>query len=296
MNFSKDRAGNGVSKNEIPGSRVAMSRGYITIPDTFADDRETYTQNCYRRERVDIVVEDGGTFKPDCYITRQALKDIEFPSKSKKLGSAIIFFQEPYYGQIVVIGTLSKNDETSLLKEGVFELKKYFEGNRVNIKGDAQTGQITIGVEGTKGGAQMDINIRNFAQTAKLNVNVRGEVNLNIKEGVNITSEENEIKIKSKKDINVTSEEGDINLIPTSDGKKLNIGEGAEALLLGDTTQTQLDNEKQYVSDLVTAISAALGTVDAAAGSASKTSFDLTMSGYQQGDFSGIKSEKGFTD
>jgi hypothetical protein len=66
---------------------VGVQYGYIILPSDV--DRTTFIEQCYRWERVSILIERGAGVIHECYITRSALKEIEFPDSTEKLGSCI---------------------------------------------------------------------------------------------------------------------------------------------------------------------------------------------------------------
>lgn len=273
-NFAKQDVSSGVARKEIPNNRIYLNSGYIGIPSGV--DRDTFVTNAFRRERVSLYIENGASIKNDCLILRSALKDIEFPDEYGELGSAVAFIQEPYTGQAVVLGVLPKNDETSLREEHQIGDTKTWQDKFVSIKGDAKKGIIGINVEGGDDISKIDINVTNKNKNAEFNVNVKGKVNINVEGNANVKATEN---------VNLTAKNG-----------IFSVNEGSEPILLGDETQKNLDKEKDYVSSLVSAISAAFGVVDTTAGSASKASFDAATATLEQGDFSEIKSKKSFTD
>ena len=60
-------------RNQLPISGV----GYIIIPNDV--EKEAYIDSCYKRERVCILLDQGSSMVKDCYITKQALRDLIEP-------------------------------------------------------------------------------------------------------------------------------------------------------------------------------------------------------------------------
>lgn len=263
MNYSKLDTTNGIGR-DVARSKVIFGKGYILMPETAnsGDQRLKYISNCYRRERVDIMIEDGGTPAIDCFITRSALKDVAFPRAGERLGSGIVFFQDTYTGKIVVFDTIAKNDETTLLEEDVFHIIKGFGSQVVSIKGNAQTGQISIDISGGEG--KMDINLRNKAKDASLNLNISGEVSI-LSDNLNVLKD------------------------------SIKVGEASEPIPLGDTLQAELNKLKTKLDTLVNAINAS-PVVPGDGGTSFKAGIISGMAGAPNADFSGINSEKSFID
>lgn len=293
--------GNGISKDTIHNSRVVMNTGYIIIPSNV--DRDSFVENCFRREKVSILVEEGGGVVNDCYITKQALKDIDFPTKSISeklngkseekdsfLGSAVNFISEPYHGQPIILGTTSKVDESGLLTEGLFRQFKLKDGNFVSIQGDAKSATISIDVSGGDNDGSLNINVRNKNENSKLNINVRGDFNTFVKGNDNkkIQGNKNET-IKGNK---ISEVVGDINLKPEGLFK---IGEGSEPILLGDKTVTELNKAQSYVDLLQQATQTALVALDALIPGTS-AAFIATMQIGTKPNYDPTKSDKAFTD
>lgn len=303
--------GYGIAKDTIYNSRIAINTGYIVIPSNV--DRDDFVENCFRREKITILIEDGGGVINDCYITKQALKDIEFPTKSISdklngnailtdsfLGSAVTFINEPYHDQPIIIGTTSKVDESGLLREGVFKLFKFKDGKFVSIQGDVQSGTISIDVSGGENDGSLNINVRNNNETAKLNVNVRGDSSTFIKGNETKKVQGNVIDtiignknqtIKGNKNSDVT---GDINQKPEG---KFNIGDGGHPIAHGDTLKTQLNALQTKVDLIITAIEngiPAAGSSDG--GTAYQATMKVILQAAQDADFGEINSDKAFTD
>ena len=140
----------GVSRNITSNFSFPVNRGYISIPVNV--DRTLFIEDCFRRERVTILVEDGGGMIHNCYISRNELQEIYFPQESNKLGSQIIFVVEPMFDMPIIIATISKENETQLLKENIFKVIKSFGTNHVTVIGDGNTGSLFVTVKGEEGG------------------------------------------------------------------------------------------------------------------------------------------------
>jgi hypothetical protein len=221
---------NGVGRRHPYNYSDSLGVGYIFIPENYkGSSRVDFIEECYRRERVSIIIE-GGTTKHDCYITQEALQNITFPSNcvsdgEDALGSVVIFLTEESRDHPVVIGTLSKPDGSKLLKEDSVRLFRYSDGNYAAIMVDGKTGSINVSTFSRSGvnGGNLEINVSNQNKSAKLSVNVKGSVEIEATE---------KIKINGAKNIELNTG-GDVVLHPTG---KLLIGGANESVLLGDKT------------------------------------------------------------
>lgn len=99
----------------------SISYGYIIIP--MGVDRDTYVESCLRRGRV-CVLQEGGVFRMDLYITREALQNIEFPKNPGEKGTAVVIASNPFKGVLTIIGTLNLNDESPTWSEDIFRFRK----------------------------------------------------------------------------------------------------------------------------------------------------------------------------
>jgi hypothetical protein len=252
---------------------VGIQYGYIIIPSDV--DRSTFINQCYRWERVSVLIEKGAGVIHDCYITREAILNINFPETSSKLGSCVLFLTDPLNGHPVVFGVLSKEDESQLLKEGVFKFSKHIGSSVVEIIGDASRGVINMTVNG---GSVSQLNI-----TA---TNSDGDAAINIKCQGNITIEANAaLLLKSLKGA----------VIEFKDTLKLNTG--SEAMVLGDELKTQIEKTNNLLQALINIISGApIPEPGNGANSALQAALTAAITGQTLGDFSNIKSAEAFLD
>lgn len=163
----------GVSREMQGNPNFQTGVGYVVLPE--GQDRDKYIQTCFRRERVSILLDNGGGFVKDCYISRQAIQQIEFPDNTSGTGSCVAFINERFNNSIIIIGVISKEDETQLLEEKTFQLEKSTDGNGVNIFGRGKTGELFIDVEtNQEAGGKIIINLRNTENNAEFQINCFG--------------------------------------------------------------------------------------------------------------------------
>ncbi len=247
----------GVSREITSNYSFPVNKGYITIPKNI--DRTLFIEDCYRREKVIIQIEDGGGFVPNCYISRQALADIYFPESYNEVGSAVIFVSDPYADMPIVIATISKENETQLLRENLFKVVKSLNNNNVTIIGDGNTGSLFVTVKGDSGGK---IYINLIGEDSEFNLNSLGSINVHSDGEMNLSSSEKftlivkditgnkNITLEVDKSNGVTysdgfgngfiiDSDGVINFIPSS---KFKLFKGSKAMVLGEETVDTFNN------------------------------------------------------
>jgi hypothetical protein len=165
----------GVSKVRTYQSFNNIQYGYIVLPKDV--DRDNFIEQCYRWERVSILIERGGGLLNECYITKNAIAEISFPLTYDTLGSCVLLLTDPFSGLPVIFGVLSKEDESQLLQEGVFKLAKKWQDSGVTISGDAKKGVINISVNGGTT-SQLNISVTNTDKTATVNLRCNGDINI----------------------------------------------------------------------------------------------------------------------
>jgi hypothetical protein len=253
----------GVSKVRTYQSFNNIQYGYIVLPKDV--DRDKFIEQCYRWERVSILIERGGGLTHECYITKNAIAEITFPLTYDALGSCVLLLTDPFSGLPVVFGVLSKEDESQLLQEGYFKFAKKWQDSGVTISGDAKKGLINITVQGGTV-SQLNISAINQDKTATLNLRCSGNITIDAEETFQVKP------------------------------KLFKINSGDQAMVLGDELKAQLDATNTYLSALNIAIGAGLSATHPSYSAAAKAAYDAAMAGQNPGDYSDIKSEESFLD
>ncbi len=231
--------------------------GYIIIP--MSVDRDEYVAMCYRRERVSILGAHGTGFIKDCYISREALREITFPIDDTQLGVMVAYIVNDFNNTPIIVGVVSKESESQLLEEGEFRLEKFYNGNKVSISGKAKTGDLFIDVEDAEATGAIFINVTGKEDGSLLKINVKGsatiyaddEINLNTVGTVNIKSIDQTDETKFSL-VKVTNTE--INATPV-EGGRFSISTGSEPLVLGSKNSEILSDIQSLLNDLNTALS-----------------------------------------
>ena len=167
----------GVSKTKRVNRSYQNGFGYIIVPSDV--DRDQYIATCLREERVAIQLDFGMGFIQDCFITTSALREIKFPATPEELGSCVTFIGDEYHSAPVIIGVLSKRDESQLLEENVIKRDVSTKHASVNVESNGNTGEVFINVDSKfENGGSIIINLNSKNNTAKFNVNCYGDISL----------------------------------------------------------------------------------------------------------------------
>ena len=236
---------------------LGIQYGYIILPSGV--DRDTFIQQCYRWERVSVLTEGGGGVIHECYISREAIRDIEFPQTVEQLGSCVSFLTDIHSAHPIIFGVFSKEDESQLLREGYFEWSKKSGSDSVTVSGDAKLGILNLSVDGGTL-SQLNITVSNKAKNAVVNLRCRGDINLQM------------------------------------DGA-FKINKGTEPMVKGSELKTQLDATNSYLTtDLYSAIYNTLQTLIDPVIPGVSAAFQTAMLNKNPGDYSNIKSQESSLD
>lgn len=304
-------------------SRVSQSNfnhstgiGYITIPTDI--DRDLYVKTCYRKERVAIQLDGGGSVVNNCYISKQTLQNISFPENPQSLGSCVAFISIKHHNLPIIVGVISKPDETQLLEENSFKKLVSTKNANVSIEGKGKSGELFINVESDfEGEGSIYINLKSKNNTSKFNINCFGDINIYSEGETTLKALKNvnlqKLKIEGSEEIisaelllsdegfevrdvfgNTlkSNEDGEINVFPAS---KLNIFEGSQPIPLGTTLQTELKKFQDRFDAFLTSYTNAI-PIPSDGGKAIQLAVKATMELVTSEDFENINSKKSFTD
>jgi hypothetical protein len=266
--------------------------GYVIIPNGI--DRTRYVESCFNKERVSIVQENGSGIIKDCYIDRDKIKSLEFPTEKNILGNLVCYVTDSFHSKPIIIAVVSKESETQLLKEGKFQLKKEQGSNAVEISGSVADGVLNISVNNVNEYGVININVAGKTG-GKVNISSTGEVTLTADEKVSVKArKEANIKVLDidsgdVSEVKVTPTE--IHLLPKN---KLSVFSGSSPMVLGDELLEQLEVLQNNIDLIITAIKNGV-PLAGDGGVAYKTSMvsiiDLVK---QESDFSKVNSDKSF--
>jgi len=211
--------GDGIYKDSDPTLRKSINTGYIIIPENV--DRVQFIKQCLRTELFSILVEGGGGIAHNCYITKSALRDVEFPIENNTLGSCVTFFTEPFGGKAIITGVISKGEETGLIEESTIVFKKTKNGNYALLSVDGN-GQITIDIIGTAQQGKLNINVRNDDYSAEVNLHVKGNINIYTEGNIDINTVGGDITMTTDQTISMMN--GDNSVVVDKTGISIDSG------------------------------------------------------------------------
>lgn len=240
-----------IGQQPIVGKKWAAGVAYVACPKDL--DRDEYIAGCYKQGLISIRTEDGG-FYNRVPVSLWAFNFIEFPEDNDKNGSTVAYITEPVHQQPMVIGLINKNNELIDLVEHQFKLKRKYNDNFVEIVGSAKGGYLGINVD-AEDDAQVFINVINKNKTAKLDIQVDGEIITHTTGGGthtrygeynNQTTDENdESQFASHKQTTTSNE---------FQNDEFKINDGTDPITLGNKLKALLDDffDEIYISTVPT--------------------------------------------
>lgn len=183
----------GISK--IKGQYAPLTGyGNIVIPSKVV--RDDYVKTCYNRERVSVLLANGGGLLKDCYISREVLREVTFPSSSNELGDMVTFIRDIDNSKATIVGVISKESQSQLLEEGEFQLSKTMGNSSVTISGKAESGVLLIDVEDNNDIGELTISVSGKNDGSSLNLKCKGNTTIYADDSVNIETADS-VKLKS---------------------------------------------------------------------------------------------------
>lgn len=241
--FEINRGGN----NPIGQSGI----GFIVVPDD--NIRQQYIDDCYRTSTVTINGGFGYGYISAVKILPDVLQKIRFPLKSKERGTPVLWLRENFSNRPIVIGIISEEGYTNLLKENQNRFVQEIDGKTVEIFQDANSATLNINVVG-KSDTPANINIKvasgsedsvvNIDSDGKVNVSAndftaiaRNTFNIFLKDGKNdelisLIGDSEKMEFKDKFGNVITSNEENVNITVAG---KFNVNSGKEPMVLGQT-------------------------------------------------------------
>lgn len=298
----------GISRKNSGNYNHSTGLGYITIP--VGVDRDLYIQTCYRKERVAIQLDGGGSVINNCYISRSVLQEILFPEEVNQLGSCVAFICLKHHNLPIIIACISKPDETQLLEEKVFKKSVSTRETNVSIEGKGKTGELFINVESNlENEGSIYITLKSLNNTAKFELKCFGDINLYSEGKTSLKALKDvnlrKIKIENQEEIIsseiILSDDGfEIrdsfnNTITSNSEGKIFLFEGIESMLLGDTTKRELLKFKERFDTFLKTFSDTL-VVPSDGGKAIQIAVKAAMETVDEENFDNIDSKKAFLD
>lgn len=256
----------GIKRGTTRAQKYSAGIGYVIIPSD--SDRDAYIQKCIRTGTIGILTDDGGILW-NVMCNRSDLGFLEFPTVAEygnkaSLGTAVAWVNIPVRDQAVVVAVLDRTDEGAFFQEHQFKIVREFGGGLIEISGKGDTGDLFITASSESDTGSINIKATNTSRSAKINIFAKGEINLDAvgdvnlqaSKSLNITVHDPSVDDKSttisyEKGTGLQYKDEFDNEIIANDSnvqikaaKKVNLGDGAEPAVLGDTLE-------QFLSDLV---------------------------------------------
>ena len=181
------------------------------------------------------------------------LQKIRFPLKSTERGTPVLWLRENFSNRPIVIGIISEEGYTNLLKENQNRFVQEIDGKTVEIFQDANSATLNINVVGKsdtpanvyiKVASGSEVSVVNIDSDGKVNVSAndftataRNTFNIFLKDGKNdelisLIGDSEKMKFKDKFGNVITSNEENVNITVA---RKFNVNSGKEPMVLGQT-------------------------------------------------------------
>lgn len=303
----------GVSRERTYNQPYPIGTGYIVIPCDI--DRDVYIEECYRKERVAVQMDDGMGILKNCFISQSAMQSVRFPESYKELGSLVVFIFDKFKSQPIILDVVSKRNETQLLQENSFKRVVTSKTGSVSIEGKAKDGNLFVNVESDfENSGNIFINLRSKNNTSKFNVNCFGDINIysegdtsletlktakiicNYIDGKEkklaskIELTQNGFLYEDKSENKIECTKDSINVVPKT---KFNIFKGKSPLVKGDELVKELAKSKARIDGIINTLKSAPSANIAGYATAVTTGLSSIT---EVENFDDINSDKSFTD
>lgn len=277
---------NDISIQSVSGLGIA-GVGYLVVPEL--KDREQYIKDCYRTNTVTINGGTGYGYIDNVFCEAETIQNLHFPTEENERGTTLIWLKDTISQRPIVIGYLRDEGEFFPLHENQYRVSRKNGSKVVELNLDADISQLQISVLGDKEQpANLEIKVSSESKDSKLSLATDNEITIqsdknayviagdtfqvNIKNNKmedsvtmtlkketgftytdefenEIVAKEDEINITSKKKINVKTEE------------EINLGEGAEPMVLGETLKGVLEELCDAIGSITVTVVHPGGTV-----------------------------------
>ena len=291
----------GITRERRWGTNSTVGIGYIVVP--FGVDRDRFVKSCYRKQRVHIALDFGGTMYKNCYIDSRVLQEIKFPEESRELGSRVVYVMDKFNAVPVIVALLERADERVVSGEESFAIHRSINGGDLYIKGNGN-GKIFLNLSSTKG-AKMKINVS--GEDSVLEVNNEGSTTLYTESDINLNSSgkvtQNFLNTSGEIDKTLKLDKAGLEYLDDNDNKffidfengTINHNEGTEPIPLGNKLQTELNNLKEKLNTFLDTF-VNTPAVPSDGGETIQTAVKIATALKEDADFDNINSEKSFID
>lgn len=251
--------------------------GFVVVPDD--NTRKQYIEDCYRTSTVTINGGYGYGYISSVKVSSDVLKDIHFPINQNDRGTTVFWVRENFSNRPIVVGILSEEGYTNLLKENQQRIVQQFENNIVEIFFDANTATLNINVVGNSENPSV-INIKNSSGSKDSLINIESDGNVKLsanritatsredfsfylknsknEELISVVGNEETTEFKDHFNNKITSNKDNINI---KVDKEFNINNGKEPMVLGDTLATLLEDMLKAIQKLTVMTPVGVSTI-----------------------------------
>ena len=291
----------GIKREQNWNSNITVGVGYIAVP--FGVDRDNFVETCYRKERVNIILDQGGTMVKDCYIDSRVLQSVKFPKKYDRLGSQVIFVMDKFNTIPVVIASVTRSKERVVGSEESIVIEKSKDKGKMSLIGDGK-GKLLINLR-SQDGSSVKLSVRGASSDITLN-----------SDGIITLNAEDDITLNSSKEIvyNFLNTEGEVSksLILNAEGliyrddngnhfkidynnNKIIHNNGNQPIPKGEDLRVELNKLKNKLDTFLDTFSNTV-VIPSDGGEALQTAVKLATSLVDDPDFDNINSAKSFID
>lgn len=265
--------------------------GAVTIPKN-CGDRDSFVEGCLSWRKISIVDCATGNLYQNCYITEEALHNIEFPEKIGGLGSRVIFAMRNINNTPTIIGTILGDGLVSTEEEEGFSVQRSIgstilsfvlsvKNKAINmICSAAEKALISIRAITSNNTGSIELFSDNTIVETAPSHNIFS--NIEISRQVKNEDGEDEIIVEKISSTKYSLKVGDKMSIEIS-GNKITFNEGGlDGLVKLHELEDNLNSIKNYCEKLSSAISTGLngvGSGSAASGSTGAGKFEGAMAG-----------------
>lgn len=293
-------------RQEVKNKKYAVGIGYVAIP--FGSDRNKYVETCFRRERIAIQLDAGGSVIQNCYVDKSVLKEISFPETNETLGSPVAYIVPEFNDMPIIVAVISRPGETQLLSENVYKKTVVSKAGVVSLEMNPDGG-LFINVDSIfEGRNNFLITLKSKYNDAKFDVKCAGDINLYSEGDISLELIKN-VYLK-KIDVNEGVKVDNASISLTDDGfkyedkygnkitcnteGKIKFHDGKSPMVKGDELKDQLIKMKNTLDTFIETYLASVTTIDSDSGVSAKIAMELAMQAVRNEDFSKINSSKSF--
>ena len=115
--------------------------GYVLIPEGV--DRDKFVDTCFRTNKISIIDDSAGNIIHGCFISNEALQNIQFPRKVGEKGTPVMWISQSYMNQPMIVGTfVATNGRIPMRSDEEFSILREWDKGSLSITGSAKRGTL----------------------------------------------------------------------------------------------------------------------------------------------------------